>query len=96
VLEDARLLASELVNDAVRHSTPDDIIRVAAHLDDGFLVISVHRPVTAPAGQETRHPAEDPDARGLGMRVVERVAACWGTENQDGHRVWAALALDAA
>jgi hypothetical protein len=87
VLEDARLVASELVNDAVLSSgcAADDIIRVIAQLDDGFLVISVHDPGVAP-----RIPG------GFGLRVLQRLADRWGTEGLDGHRVWAALALGAA
>jgi anti-sigma regulatory factor (Ser/Thr protein kinase) len=87
VLEDARLIASELVNNAVLSSgcAADDIIRVAAQLEDGFLVISVHDPGVAP-----RLPG------GFGLRVLQRLAARWGTESPAGHRVWAALALGAA
>jgi anti-sigma regulatory factor (Ser/Thr protein kinase) len=87
VLENARLLASELVNNAVLSSGcgADDIIRVVAHVDDGFLVVSVHDPGVAP-----RLPG------GFGLRVLQRLADRWGTESPDGHRVWAALALGAA
>jgi hypothetical protein len=87
VLEDARLVASELVNLAVMNfwCVADDIIRLAAELDEEFLIISVHVPGVA-------HEAEGE----LGMRVVQELAHRWGSETHDGHRVWAALPLGTA
>jgi anti-sigma regulatory factor (Ser/Thr protein kinase) len=91
VLDDARLVASELVNNTVLYSgcAPDDIMRVMAALDDGFLVISVDVPVTAVP--EVRQPAEDVEPGGLGLRVVQHLAHRWGAQHP---RVWAALAVD--
>jgi hypothetical protein len=82
VLEDARLVTTELVNNAVLHSgcTPDDIISVVAQLEDEFLVIAVHDPGVAP---------QLPGA--LPLRVVSALAHRWGIERPDGRRLWAAL-----
>ncbi|HEY5317130.1 MAG TPA: ATP-binding protein [Solirubrobacteraceae bacterium] len=95
MLDDARLVASELVNNAVLHSgcAPDDIIRVAAQLDDGFLIISVHNPGVAPLTEERCQAEGNPERVGFGLRVVQHLAARWGIESPDEHRVWAALAL---
>lgn len=95
VIEDARLIASELVNHAVLHSgcESDDMIRLAAHLDDGFLIISVHHPVAVPMTELTQQ-ADSPESDGLRFSVVEHLAHRWGAENPDGHRMWAALPVD--
>ncbi|MDQ6776046.1 MAG: ATP-binding protein [Actinomycetota bacterium] len=98
VLDDARLVASELVNNAVLHSGCEaaDILRVMARLDDGFLVISVHVPDSQlPAGELRQH-EEDLETDALGLRVVEHLADRWGSENPDGRRVWAALPIGTA
>ncbi|MDQ6805259.1 MAG: hypothetical protein M3065_09910 [Actinomycetota bacterium] len=57
-----------------------------------ILVISVHVPTPAPESQ----PEDDQETRGLGLRVVEHLAARWGRERADGHNVWAALAVATA
>jgi anti-sigma regulatory factor (Ser/Thr protein kinase) len=94
VLEDARLVISELVNNAVLHSgcATDDIIRVTAQRDGSFLIISVHDPGIGAEFPHLRDP-KVPEPGGYGLRIVKEIAARWGVENPDGHRVWAALAL---
>jgi anti-sigma regulatory factor (Ser/Thr protein kinase) len=98
LLDDARLVTSELVNSAVLHSgcDADDIIRVMASLDGGYLVISVHVPsVTRPVA-DPGHPGRDLETNRLGLHVVQHIADRWGAENPDGHRVWAALPMGTA
>jgi anti-sigma regulatory factor (Ser/Thr protein kinase) len=96
-LEDARLIASELINDAVLHSecSADDIIRVAARLDDGLLIISVDHPSVVPPLPEHGH-EDEPEPRRLSRRVLERLAARWGVERTDVHRIWAAVPVGTA
>lgn len=90
---DAMLVASELVTNAVRHSlcTENDILRVRI-TRDGRLRISVLDPGGSGDSAEI---AERPIERGgLGLKVVEQLAASWGTERRiDGYRVWAELEL---
>jgi anti-sigma regulatory factor (Ser/Thr protein kinase) len=98
VLDDARLVVSELINNAVLHSgcAEDDIIRVTAQLEDGYLIISVHEPGVANEARDLR-PAEDrSQPGGFGLRIVQRLAHRWGSERPDGHRVWAALPAGAS
>jgi hypothetical protein len=95
VLEDARLVASELVNHAVLYSGCDseDIMRLMARRDDGFLVISLHLPEVGLPAPDRRRREEELDIRLLGLRVVHHLAHRWGREKPGGHRVWAALAI---
>jgi hypothetical protein len=97
VLDDARLIASELVSHAVLYSgcAADAIMRVMARLDDGFLIISVHVP-GAFTGSESRRHQEDTEVGGFALRVVTHVAERWGAERPDAHHVWAALPVGVA
>lgn len=93
VLGDAMLVASELVTNAVQHSlcTEDELLRV--HITrDGRLRISVLDPGASGGSAEI---AERPiELGGLGLKVVERLSAAWGTERRDdGYRVWAELEI---
>jgi anti-sigma regulatory factor (Ser/Thr protein kinase) len=91
VRDDAILVASELVTNAVRHSLcgPDDLleIRVAG---DGRLRISVLDPgVSGGRAQIVDRPTS---FGGLGLKVVEQLADRWGSERgSSGYRVWAEL-----
>jgi anti-sigma regulatory factor (Ser/Thr protein kinase) len=90
---DAMLVASELVTNAVCHSlcTEDDFVRVRI-TRDGRLRISVLDPG---ASGNTAEIADRPiELGGLGLKVVEQLAARWGTDrHDDGYRVWAELEL---
>jgi anti-sigma regulatory factor (Ser/Thr protein kinase) len=94
VREDALIVVSELVTNAVMHSgcDPEDTIAVRAVLAGGCLRISVHDP-----GRSTDAPAIPADDRrrrgGLGLRIVERIARRWGVDRGRGRMVWAELAL---
>jgi anti-sigma regulatory factor (Ser/Thr protein kinase) len=91
ILGDAMLVASELVTNAVRHSlcTEDDYLAVSISRD-GRLHIAVVDPGGSGKDAEIAHrPLE---LGGLGLKVVEQLAASWGTERRmDGYRVWAEL-----
>lgn len=92
-LGDAMLVASELVTNAVRHSlcTEHDLLTVRI-TRDGRLRISVLDPGTSGRSAEI---ADRPiELGGLGLKVVEQIAAAWGAERRDdGYRVWADLDL---
>jgi anti-sigma regulatory factor (Ser/Thr protein kinase) len=90
---DAMLVASELVTNAVRHSrcTEDEslTVRIAR---DGRLRIAVIDP--GASGQSAEIAERPVELGGLGLKVVEQLAATWGTERRDdGYRVWAELEL---
>lgn len=92
--EDARLIASELVTNAVRWSGcgPDQLIEVRASLSDQALRISVSDACVSGQTAHLRAPA-DLAKGGFGLRIVDRVAARWGSEHPNGQRVWAELAV---
>lgn len=94
VLDDATLIASELVTNAVIHSgcTAGDQIQVHVSRGSGRLTISVRDP-----GVSGKH-AEVAEGNmagygGFGLKVVDAVALRWGTEREAGYRVWAELPL---
>jgi anti-sigma regulatory factor (Ser/Thr protein kinase) len=92
-LDDAMLVASELVTNAVRHSlcAQDEFVAVRISRN-GWLRIAV---VDPGASYQNAEIAERPiELGGLGLKVVEQLAARWGTERRgDGYRVWAELEL---
>jgi anti-sigma regulatory factor (Ser/Thr protein kinase) len=93
VLEDTKLVASELVSNAVRHSRCTDQeflnVRVSA---DGWLRVSVFDP--GRSGGIAKIASRPFQQGGLGLRVVEKVASRWGARRRaHGYEVWADLEL---
>lgn len=93
VRDDALLVASELVTNAVLHSgcDPSEEVEVVAEALPGALRIAVTDP-----GRSDSAPIVKPsagEAGGVGLRVVDALARRWGTERREGRRVWAELAL---
>lgn len=92
VRDDALLVASELVTNAVLHSgcDPSEEVEFVAELLPGTLRIAVTDP-----GRSGRAPAPQPNYTGrggFGLRAVAAIARRWGTERQTGRLVWAELA----
>ncbi|MGZ4475495.1 MAG: ATP-binding protein [Nocardioides sp.] len=90
--DDAALLVSELMSNAVRHGGA--IATLTVSLAEGYLSVALHddgagRPVM-PSG------ALDPSvASGRGLRILDRIAAQWGVEDDrvgSGKTVWFRLA----
>jgi anti-sigma regulatory factor (Ser/Thr protein kinase) len=91
VLDDALLVASELVTNAVVHSggSPEDVLRVTVTLDRDGVVISVDDPGLS--GLTARKRPHDLEPHGWGLHIVQQLASQWGSERQQGYRVWAEL-----
>jgi anti-sigma regulatory factor (Ser/Thr protein kinase) len=91
--DDAILVASELVTNAVVHSggSPADMIQVRAALVGRDVSISVHDPGLS---GDTPHLRDTNVMQpgGHGLRIVKRLARRWGFELDRGRRVWAELA----
>jgi anti-sigma regulatory factor (Ser/Thr protein kinase) len=88
VLEDARLLASELVSNSIGHAglSEEASLRLAVQLRGGALRVEVRDPGT----RGTVAPRE-PDpvmGGGLGLHLVERLATRWGVNRTGGTHVW--------
>jgi anti-sigma regulatory factor (Ser/Thr protein kinase) len=95
IRENARLVASELVTNAVLHSGcfGGQTIEVDLTLHPECLVISVDEPCVAGQTPLIRTDDDDPVRGGFGLRIVDRLARDWGATHDDGHRVWAEIAL---
>lgn len=92
-LEDGRLVASELVTNAVRHSgcADEHRLKIEVRRREGRLLISVHDPGLS--GQPALPAGDDrPEPGGWGLRIIEQLSEAWGAERPDGYRVWAELA----
>jgi anti-sigma regulatory factor (Ser/Thr protein kinase) len=96
LLGDARLVASELVTNAVLHSggTHEDLLEVRVSRNENGIVISVRDPGRS-GGDATSWPDHLKTTGGLGLIVVEALASRWGTEREDGYTVWAELTENA-
>ncbi|MGI5454740.1 SpoIIE family protein phosphatase [Streptomyces sp. CA-249302] len=91
--ENALLIVSELVTNAVVHAGTD--VEVACRLEEptGALVLEVcdRHPSRAPRGSDTESPSETPEY-GRGLRLVSTLADSWGVTYRKGAKtVWARL-----
>jgi two-component sensor histidine kinase len=92
VLENARLLVSELVANAVEHVHEDGEIELRVELTRSVLRIEVLDPGP---GFEPRPRAADSD-RGWGLHFIDRLAVRWAADHPDHpdrSRVWFELQL---
>lgn len=94
ICEEAELIISELVTNAVMHSgaVDGDEITVDVLREDDVIRLSVHDPGRSSTTPEVREPDLD-RVGGVGLLVVSRVAERWLTERPDGVTVWAELSL---
>jgi anti-sigma regulatory factor (Ser/Thr protein kinase) len=95
VLDDARLLLSELVTNCLQHGnlTVDSPIRISAQLAHGILRLEVRdHGQSGTAVRRTPNLTEG----GYGLHLVEMLAARWGVNRIAGTHVWFELADAAA
>ncbi len=89
------LLTSELVNNSVLHgeASEQDTIEIELRATARGLRAQVTNPGTgfAPAGRQR----EIDEPGGWGLVLVEKIAASWGVERDEGTRVWFELAAAA-
>ena len=90
VLEDVRLLVTELITNALRHGelTSGDRVSLKARVDDGVVRIEVRDPGNN-GDVAPRQPG--PRGGGYGLFLVERLARRWGVDRRDGTVVWCEL-----
>lgn len=77
LIQDALLLVSELVSNAVQHGQPEIVLRIRRRPPGIGVSVQDRGPgqVVRPSGQL------DPRAtRGRGLRIVEAVSSAWGVE----------------
>jgi anti-sigma regulatory factor (Ser/Thr protein kinase) len=88
VLDDAMLLTSELVTNAVRHAghTSDDPIELTVFVDSQVLRVSVR---DQGPGFDPSEDSVASDEGGWGLNLVRRLSSRWGvTHADDGTDVW--------
>lgn len=87
--EDATLIVSELVANAVRHARADSIRVTVRRVGDRRVRLAVvDKSRVLP---QLRTPTLD-DVRGRGLRLIDELSDCWGTDRlRSGKRVWAEL-----
>jgi anti-sigma regulatory factor (Ser/Thr protein kinase) len=94
LLQDARLVVSELVTNAVRHGSagPTPWIELTCELTTSHLRIEV-----ADSGGGSSRPTVQPRQAdrpsGWGLYLVQRLADHWGVREGEGTLVWCELAL---
>jgi anti-sigma regulatory factor (Ser/Thr protein kinase) len=92
VRTEAKLVASELVSNAIRHSgcEPSHEIDVRVRLGRGLFEIAVRDPGLSDQLPEVQENAE---VGGFGLSIVNEIAHRWGMARSDGQVVWAQLSL---
>jgi hypothetical protein len=91
--EDARLIADEIVTNAIVHGAPP--ARFWMYIYSGQLVLEVTD--SSPVLPSPRH-ADDDAEDGRGFVIIDALAAAWGVDELPGgvrKRVWAVLEIEA-
>jgi anti-sigma regulatory factor (Ser/Thr protein kinase) len=95
VRSDAILVASELVSNAVLHAgcEPGEEIELVVEMRSNAVRLAITDRGCSDKAPTVRGP-EYRGPGGLGLRIVETLARCWGVERRIGTLVWAELSLD--
>ncbi len=89
-VEDAMLVADELVTNAIRHGRPP--ISLTVRPDPAGVLIEV---LDCGPGRPVHRKVDEHADRGRGLDIVDRLSDDWGVEPVDGgKRVWSRLAVD--
>ncbi|MDQ1688091.1 MAG: hypothetical protein QOK42_1066, partial [Frankiaceae bacterium] len=92
ITDDAQLLTSELVSNAVRYSTDQVTVRASSAFDGLTVTVTDDGQVPTAPNALRRSPASLPTVtseQGRGLYLVDRLAADWGSGE---HTVWFRLA----
>ena len=86
--QDAELVISELVTNALRHGLGDVVVRASVAEDDVLQVSVTDSGPELPAMQ----PVDPGRIGGVGLRIVDRLSSEWGVASFPGGKtVWAVL-----
>jgi anti-sigma regulatory factor (Ser/Thr protein kinase) len=86
-IEDAKLLVSELVTNAVRHPENDGPIGLDVQVRDGKVCVEVTDPGEGFDKPRIGSPPADA-LGGRGLLIVDRIASAWGVSPGRPTRVW--------
>lgn len=84
-IEDATLLVSELVTNAVKYGPEEGEIRLIVAREGGRTRFTVHDPGRGPLPEMRAE--DDPEPGGHGLRLVDTLSDRWGVE-RGSTRVW--------
>jgi anti-sigma regulatory factor (Ser/Thr protein kinase) len=88
LLNDLRLLVSEVISNSVRHAGvgAEDSLELEVAISDDTVRVAVTDPG---AGFEPESPSPDlDDVSGWGLYLVEQLSDRWGVAREKGTRVW--------
>ena len=88
LLDDARLLTSEVVTNAVRHSGAPDGSTVDLEVSAGSDRVKVDVADQGHGFKPRPRTARQSKGSGWGLHLVERLASRWGVESDPRPRVW--------
>ncbi len=89
VVDDAELVITELITNALRARPQRLMVELEAHL--GFIRVAA---MDDAAGHPKPRAAEDTDSTGRGLTIIAALTTCWGMESNPGttgKTVWARL-----
>jgi anti-sigma regulatory factor (Ser/Thr protein kinase) len=88
VLEDVRLLVSEVVTNSVRHADTPRGARVGLRLEAAADAVRVEVTDAGHGFEPQPRRASAMEAGGWGLHLVDRLASRWGVDSRNGSRVW--------
>jgi len=89
-LDDAQLVISEVVSNAVKHGARDsrDALRLVIETDDRRLRVDVEQTLAALDVHPTERHVDSAHGGGSGLLIVEALADAWGAEAGPPGHVW--------
>jgi histidine kinase-like protein len=88
--DDVRAVATEIIGNAVRHGNlgEADRIVVSGTVDDARDVVRIRIEQPTPLTGALAHPEPDPEAFGIGLRIVDALTTQWGLDEGPPGVVW--------
>jgi anti-sigma regulatory factor (Ser/Thr protein kinase) len=88
LLDNARLLVSELITNSVRHAGLEGNAKIGLHVDVGRDVLRVEVTDPGPGFEPKERVLTIYQQSGWGLFLVDQIADRWGVDRKGGTRVW--------